>query len=222
MATPHVAGVAAIIKQKHPHWSPSAIASAIMITADTTDTSGLPIQAQASAQTPSNLAAATPFDYGAGFINPAKAIDPGLVLDIEYQSYIQFLCAVPGVDNESVRQAVGTVCPSPGMEWCSDLNTPSVTVANLVGSRRVVRRVTSVASDEERYRLVVREPPGVGVTVTPQEFTISPNASRDLTIDLMARDVASVYAFGEVVLHGDQKHIVRIPVAIFVRSTLSA
>lgn len=147
MATPHVAGIAALIKQRHPNWSPAAIASAIMTTANTTDSSGLPTLAQHS----SNQIPATPFDYGAGFINPAKAIDPGLILDIDYKNYIQFLCAVPGVDDESVRRAVGTGCPSSGLEWCSDLNMPSVTVANLVGSRRVLRRVTSVANGAERY-----------------------------------------------------------------------
>ena len=217
MATPHVAGVAALIKQKYPSWSPAAIASAIMTTANMSDSSGLPTLAQRS----SEVTAATPFDCGAGFINPAKAIDPGLIFDIEYKSYIQFLCAVPGVDDESVSRAVGTKCPSPGIEWCSDLNTASVTVANLVGSRRVQRRVTSVGENVERYTVVVREPAGVEVMVKPQAFKISPNATRAVRIDLVAREVTNAFTFGEVVLHGDHQHRVRIPLAVFVSSTLS-
>ncbi|KAG1354371.1 putative Subtilisin-like protease SBT2.5 [Cocos nucifera] len=211
MATPHVAGVTALIKQKHPNWSPAAITSAMMTTADVTDRSGSPMRSQGN-----EVATATPFDYGAGAINAARAIDPGLILDIAFKSYIQFLCAVPGVDDESVRRAVGLGCPAARSDWCSDLNTPSVTVANLVGSRTVVRRVTSVASLEETYQVAVKEPAGVEVAVRPQEFTIGPNESRNIKIMLRAREATNAYAFGELVLNGDRKHAVRIPLAIFV------
>nr|XP_019705465.1 subtilisin-like protease SBT2.5 [Elaeis guineensis] len=216
MATPHVAGVAALIKQKHPNWSPAAITSAMMTSADVTDRSGSPMRSQGN-----EVATATPFDYGAGAINAARAIDPGLILDIAFKNYIQFLCAVPGVDDESVRRAVGLGCPAARSEWCSDLNTPSVTVANLVGSRTVVRRVTSVAGFEETYQVAVKdEPAGVEVAVRPQEFTIGPNESRNIKIMLKAREATNAYAFGELVLNGDRKHVVRIPLAIFVSSTL--
>lgn len=64
MSCPHVAGVAAYVKTFHPHWSPSAIKSALMTTA-------FPMDA------PRNQGAE--FAYGSGHINPVKAIDPGLV-----------------------------------------------------------------------------------------------------------------------------------------------
>jgi len=35
MATPHVTGVAALVKQRHPNWSPSAVAAAVLRTAST-------------------------------------------------------------------------------------------------------------------------------------------------------------------------------------------
>lgn len=40
MACPHVAGAAAYVKSMHPHWSPSAIKSALM----TTGSFNLPLQ----------------------------------------------------------------------------------------------------------------------------------------------------------------------------------
>ena len=79
MATPHVAGVAALLRQAHPEWSPAAIKSALMTTArqDITASSG--------------LGSANPFDFGAGHIVPNTAVDPGLVYEItngEYDAYV--------------------------------------------------------------------------------------------------------------------------------------
>jgi hypothetical protein len=78
MSTPHVAGVAALLRQAHPEWSPAAIKSALMTSArqDIASSSG--------------LGNASPFDFGAGHIAPNDAVDPGLVYDItdaEFDAY---------------------------------------------------------------------------------------------------------------------------------------
>lgn len=215
MATPHIAGVAALIKQKHPKWSPAAITSAMMTTADITDHLGGPILAQQT----DKLATGNPFDFGSGSISPARAIDPGLVFDIKFKQYIQFLCAVPGVDDESVRRAVGVGCPTKNKKWCSDLNTASITVSNLVGSRKVLRRVMNVAS-EETYQVIVREPTGVSVSVSPQVFMIKENESKYLRVVLEAKEASNVYTYGELLLKGNKNHLVRVPIAVYVTSAL--
>ncbi|TVU15010.1 hypothetical protein EJB05_38508 [Eragrostis curvula] len=99
--------------------------------------------------------------------------------------------------------------------WCSDLNTPSVTVASLVGSRRVDRRVTSVGSKNETYTAYVRAPDGVAVRVVPTQFGIAPGAKRTLQISLRTTAPGNAFSFGEVVLKGDKKHTVRIPLAVY-------
>ncbi|KAJ4826548.1 hypothetical protein Tsubulata_039607 [Turnera subulata] len=215
MATPHIAGVAALIKQKHPTWSPAAITSALMTTAHTTDFVGSPILAQSTDQ----LAPATPFDLGAGSINPARALDPGLIFDADFEHYVQFLCAVPGVDSDLVRRATGTGCTNNNYTWCSDLNAASVTVSNLVGSRKVIRHVTNVNNKNELYRVTVKEPLGVNVTVWPQKLWIRSRASRHFRIVLKATRATGAYTFGELVLHGSRNHLVRVPIAVYVNSS---
>ncbi|KAK3437565.1 hypothetical protein EUGRSUZ_C02222 [Eucalyptus grandis] len=82
MAAPHIAGIAALVKQKHPHWSPASIKSALMTTSAKLDRAGRPLQAQQYSETEAmKLVTATPFDYGSGHVNPRAALDPGLVFD---------------------------------------------------------------------------------------------------------------------------------------------
>ncbi|CAH9081619.1 unnamed protein product, partial [Cuscuta epithymum] len=77
MATPHVAGIAALIKQKYPTWTPSMIASALSTTATTQDNLGDTIMAQGLDLY--SLHPSAPFGFGSGLVNPSRALDPGLV-----------------------------------------------------------------------------------------------------------------------------------------------
>lgn len=88
MSCPHVSGLAAILKGAHPEWSPSAIRSALMTTAYRSYKNGGTIQDIASGQP------ASPFDYGAGHVDPIAALNPGLVYDATIDDYLYFLCAL--------------------------------------------------------------------------------------------------------------------------------
>lgn len=82
MAAPHVAGLAALIKQKFPGFSPAAIGSVLSTTASLSDNNGNPIMAQRSYSSPDlNQSPATPFDMGSGFVNATAALNPGLLFD---------------------------------------------------------------------------------------------------------------------------------------------
>lgn len=73
MAAPHIAGIAALLKEAHPKWSPMAIKSALMTTARDHATSK------------------DPFAQGAGFVVPNRAVDPGLVFDSGWDQWMAFL-----------------------------------------------------------------------------------------------------------------------------------
>lgn len=73
MASPHVAGAAALVRAVHPDWSPMEIKSAILTTAIS---AGL-----LSNQSGGAIVPAIPFDVGAGRVNLEMAAEAGLVLD---------------------------------------------------------------------------------------------------------------------------------------------
>lgn len=78
MAAPHIAGIGALIKQLNPSWTPAMIASAISTTATKYASSGENLSTESYRI--GELIPANHFDHGAGHVNPARAIDPGLVL----------------------------------------------------------------------------------------------------------------------------------------------
>ncbi|KAL5149471.1 Subtilisin-like protease SBT2.6 [Glycine soja] len=211
MAAPHIAGIAALIKQKHPHWSPAAIKSALMTTSTTLDRAGNPLLAQQTSESEAmRLVKATPFDYGSGHVDPTAALDPGLIFDAGYKDYVGFLCTTPSIDVHEIRHYTHTPCNTT-MGKPSNLNTPSITISYLVRTQVVTRTVTNVA-EEETYVITARMEPAVAIEVNPPAMTIKAGASRQFSVSLTVRSVTRRYSFGEVLMKGSRGHKVRIPV----------
>ena len=123
MASPHVAGVFALIKQAHPDWTPAMAKSALMTTAyqDVMKEDGV---------TP-----ADPFDMGAGHLNPGSpvhkgsAFQPGLVYDAGLYEYAAFTC---GADLGVFTSGTCAFLDSIGVPTDpSDLNLPSIGIEGL-------------------------------------------------------------------------------------------
>ncbi|KAB2600064.1 subtilisin-like protease [Pyrus ussuriensis x Pyrus communis] len=211
MAAPHIAGIAALVKQKHPHWSPAAIKSALMTTSTTIDRAGKPLQAQQYSETQTiKFVSATPFDYGSGHVDPKAALDPGLIFDAGYQDYLGFLCTTAGINSNEIKKYTNSPC-NYTMGHPSNFNSPSITVAHLVKSQTVTRMVTNVA-EEETYVITTRMAPAIAIEASPRAMTLRPGASRKFSVTLTVRSITGAYSFGEVIMKGSRGHKVRIPV----------
>ncbi|GLU05721.1 hypothetical protein SLE2022_228030 [Rubroshorea leprosula] len=66
MSCPHLSGIAALLKSSHPHWSPAAIKSAILTSANLLNVNGKPFADE-------TLQPADIFATGAGHVNPSRA-----------------------------------------------------------------------------------------------------------------------------------------------------
>nr|GEW07242.1 subtilisin-like protease SBT2.2 [Tanacetum cinerariifolium] len=151
----------ALIKQKYPFFSPSAIGSALSTTASLHDKDGGPIMAQRAYANPDlNQSPATPFDMGSGFVNATAALDPGLILDIGYEDYMSFLCGING-SAPVVLNYTGANCGA-SMVNGADLNLPSITLAKLNQSRTIQRTLTNVGGNES-YSVGWNSPYGVSM-----------------------------------------------------------
>lgn len=217
MAAPHVAGLAALIKQKFPSFSPSAIGSALSTTASLYDRNGGPIMAQRAYANPDlNQSPATPFDMGSGFVNATAALNPGLIFDSNYDDYMSFLCGING-SAPIVLNYTGQKCWAYNSSMNgADLNLPSITIAKLNNSRMVQRTVINTAGSET-YRVGWSAPFGVSLMVAPTHFFIDSGEKQVLTISVNATMNSSAPSFGRIGLFGNQGHAVNIPLSVIAK-----
>uniref|UniRef100_A0A0E0JPR3 Peptidase S8/S53 domain-containing protein n=1 Tax=Oryza punctata TaxID=4537 RepID=A0A0E0JPR3_ORYPU len=187
MATPHVAGVVALLKALHPSWSPAALKSAIVTTASVTDERGMPILAEGL---PRKIA--DPFDYGGGHINPNRAADPGLIYDIDPRDYNKFF----GCTVNPYVSCNATLLPG------YYLNLPSISVPDLRYTVVISRKITNVAEVDAVYHAAIESPPGVKMDVEPPVLVF--NAANKVKLSPL-RKLQGDYTFGSLTWHNGQK-----------------
>ncbi|XP_021730191.1 subtilisin-like protease SBT1.3 [Chenopodium quinoa] len=214
MSCPHVSGVAALIKARHPTWSPAAIKSALMTTAYIHDNSKRPL-IDAATETPSS-----PFDHGAGHINPVRALNPGLVYDITPQEYFEFLCARnPTPTQLKIFSRGGKLaCHNKLSKAAGDLNYPALSVVfssnASISSITIQRTVTNVGQPVSSYRARVTPFKGAKVVVEPKvlHFTkLYQKLSYKVTFKTVSRQPAPEAGY---LMWKDATHKVRSPVAL--------
>ncbi|WP_284985526.1 S8 family serine peptidase [Arthrobacter sp. fls2-241-R2A-172] len=141
MASPHVAGFGALILGKNPKWSPAAVKSAMMTTAGPVKLANGAVNKDV-------------FATGAGQVDPAKVLSPGLVYDATTEDYLKF---IQGTGMDLGMEGLGTTA-------ARDMNVPSFALGNLAGKIEVTRTVTALTPGLYRASVNV---PGVNVKVTP-------------------------------------------------------
>ena len=205
MASPHVAGSFALLKQAHPDWSAAEARSALMTTAR-----------QGLLKT-FGPAPADPFDIGAGEILPSDAFDPGLAYHAGLFEYAAFTC---GADMGIFTPGSCDFLDSLGLPFDgSDLNLPSIGIGDLVGSQTITRTVTAVYNNngKKNFTVSVDAPPGIDVSVSPSSFKLAKGAtmSYEVTFTVTGGAALDEWAFGSLTwIDEDENYHVRSPIAV--------
>lgn len=196
MSSPHVAGLALLLKQAHPGWSPAAIKSALMTSGYSTLDDGLAGLANGL----------LPWAQGAGHVDPQKANDPGLVYNAGKNDWVKYMCKI-----SPAAVSPASDCTTIGkLNETYELNLPSITVGNLLGTTTVPRSVTNVGSSMATYTASASLP-GFNVVVTPSSLTLAPNATATFTVKLTpAGATEGSWSYGQLVW-SDGTHSVRAP-----------
>jgi len=193
MASPHVAGAAALLRQSHPQWSPLAIQSALLMTAS----NDLKNSKFLSNYSDSGYNSALQ-DVGAGRMHVDLADNVGLVLD---ESLENMQAADPNlggfVENLNTAYMVNTDC----VDECSWLRTFTATKDGTWQSDTQ----TSIGNFD--------------ITVSPAEFSVKKGETISLVITAKSQRTSAATSYvdltgnqGEVILTSDSSPTLALPV----------
>ncbi|OIS99231.1 PREDICTED: subtilisin-like protease SBT1.9 [Nicotiana attenuata] len=216
MATPHVAGIAAMLKGVHPEWSPSAIRSAMMTTANPLDNTEKPIK------TADDNKDATSLAMGAGLVDPNRAVDPGLIYDATPQDYVNLLCSM----NLTVEQ-FKTIARSSAKHNCSNpsnhINYPSfIALFSPYGNytwleQKFKRTVTNVGAGAATYKVKVKAPKNSTISIFPQTLVFEKkNQKQEYTLTIRYKGIAEDQAQSGSITWVEENghHTVRSPIVV--------
>nr|POE89097.1 subtilisin-like protease sbt4.15 [Quercus suber] len=207
MACPHVAAAAAYVKSFHPNWSPAAIKSALMTTASELKIKD--VQAELA--------------YGAGQIDPVRALHPGLIYDMSKSDYIRFLCneGYSGTALKVLTEGKTNCSSIPDIGGHDALNYPSMYLqlnsANSSISAIFHRTVTNVGLEKAIYKAVVKAPATLKVTVVPKELAFSHlYEKKSFMVVIKGPPLNNISSLSASLEWNDAKHRVKSPIHIFL------
>ena len=166
MASPHVAGAMALVRQVHPQWTPAEVQSALQMTASETVTyGGTPYTPPLPAHT---------YRAGAGRLDVLAAVDAGLVMD---ESAADFQMADPHNGGDVLQLNLPQLVNSHCRDVCSWIRTVKAT-------RDGTWTVSSGAWTFDRWSTGEGEMPqnGVKFAAYPSTFTLHAGETRSILL----------------------------------------
>ncbi len=198
MSTPHVAGLAALLKNLHPDWSPMMVKSALMTSGyDVIDT---------------GISTATRiFRQGAGHVQPNSAADPGLVYNAGFNDWLAFLCGTTTGVSAATCNALVNLGYSTDP---SNLNVASIAIGDMLGAQMVKRSVTNVGSGPATYTASFTGMVGFNVSISPASLTLGKGQTKSFTVTFTRTTATlSTYTGGQLTWT-DGTHQVRSPMVV--------
>ena len=182
-SAPETSGVAALLKEAHPDWTPGMLKSALMTSAY-------------QGVVREDRTPADPFDFGAGHINPNRAFEPGLVYESDYRDHAAYLCGLHksplGVTECAALAAAGYPTSA------TDLNLPSIGVSQLITGDTVRRHVRNIGPPAT-FNADVTPPPNVDVFVEPSSLSLTTGQSAEFTVRFVDRGTdLDAWNFGKI------------------------
>ena len=213
MSTPHITGIAALLREAHPDWSPAVIKSAMMTSA------------RQNVRKEDGVTHADPFDYGAGHVDPNSAYNPGLAYDAGFLDYLAGACGTESAgDLFADPEATCGALASAGFSLdASDLNLPSIAIGELAGTQTVKRTVTNVSSKRHLFEATARKPEGYRVKVRPDSLVLDPGQSASFEVTITNESApANEWRFGRVVWRDyAERFEVASPIAVKAKAVVA-
>jgi subtilisin family serine protease len=176
MASPHVAGSAALVISAHPNWAPAQVESALIGTALAN-----------SVRMQDSTTLASPLDAGSGRIEPALAAQAGLYLKLDSADYFA---------------GSGSLANPTQHGDLAKLNRVGIESESCFAHCSFSRTVTDM-SNGGTWQATATATSGAVLKVTPSQFTLGAGASQNLAIALDVSDphLPGNWVSGRIVLH---------------------
>ncbi|WP_306174053.1 S8 family serine peptidase [Pseudoalteromonas shioyasakiensis] len=186
MASPHIAGSMALLRQIHPEWTPAQIQSALLMTADNV------VQYRRLNNATGDIEKAETYRAGTGRVNVASAAKAGFVMD---ESADNFLAADPyngGTPHKlNLPNLVNFSC-KPECQWIRTITatedgTWSVSQGDVVNWNFDSRQQSAQN--------------GVNIEVEPSTFSLKKGESQTIIVKASIMDTQDWFSNAEVELH---------------------
>ena len=186
MASPHIAGTMALLRQIHPEWTAAQLQSALLMTADNV------VQYRRLNRSNGDIDKAETYRAGTGLVNVASAAKAGFVMD---ETAENFLAADPyngGTPHKlNLPNLVNFSC-KPECQWIRTI-TATEDGTWSVSQEEVVNWNFDVRQQSAQN--------GVNIEVTPSTFSLKKGETQTIIVKASIMDTQDWFSNSEVELH---------------------